>query len=168
MPPLCSYRLSWSKRTSWEWWDEWGDTVLQTQGIRALAGGLRPTTLPLGHGGSPQYSIFASERGRNIFFKCQSKERARDLWLSKQAALTLHQSHHFPSKHKTLCNIFTTSAQRLRRWSNIVEMLYKCFVFAGLLSNALPGDIQMYTKHWTYSGLMFDQRHWRWSNIKPG
>ena len=23
------------------------------------------------------------------------------------------------------------SAQRLRRWSNIVQMLYKCFVFAG-------------------------------------
>ena len=26
-------------------------------------------------------------------------------------------------------NICTTSAQRLRRWSNIVQMLYKCFVF---------------------------------------
>ena len=25
-------------------------------------------------------------------------------------------------------NICTTSAQRLRRWSNIVQMLYKCFV----------------------------------------
>ena len=24
-------------------------------------------------------------------------------------------------------------AQRLRRWSNIVHMLYKCFVFAGLV-----------------------------------
>ena len=33
------------------------------------------------------------------------------------------------SKH--LYNIYTTSAQRLRRWSNIVQMFYKCFVFAG-------------------------------------
>ena len=30
-----------------------------------------------------------------------------------------------------LYNICTTSAQRLRRWSNIVQMLYKCFVFTG-------------------------------------
>ena len=28
-------------------------------------------------------------------------------------------------------NICTTSAQRLRRWANIVQMLYKCFVFTG-------------------------------------
>ena len=30
---------------------------------------------------------------------------------------------------KHLYNSGTTSAQRLRRWSNIVQMLYKCFVF---------------------------------------
>ena len=32
---------------------------------------------------------------------------------------------------KHLYNICTTSAQCLRHWSNIVQMLYKCFVFAG-------------------------------------
>ena len=48
-----------------------------------------PGTLPLGHGGSPQYLIFTSERGRNIFFlKGQSGVRTRDLRLSQQAALT--------------------------------------------------------------------------------
>ena len=30
-PPLCAYRLNWARRTSWGWWDEWDDTVLQTQ-----------------------------------------------------------------------------------------------------------------------------------------
>ena len=30
-PPLCTYRLSWARRTSWGWWDDWDDTVLQTQ-----------------------------------------------------------------------------------------------------------------------------------------
>ena len=30
-PPLCTYRLNWARRTSWEWWDDWEDTVLQTQ-----------------------------------------------------------------------------------------------------------------------------------------
>ena len=38
-PPLCTYRLNWARRTSWGWWDDWDDTVLQTQDskIRALA-----------------------------------------------------------------------------------------------------------------------------------
>ena len=30
-PPLCTYRLNWTRRTSWGWWDDWDDTVLQTQ-----------------------------------------------------------------------------------------------------------------------------------------
>ena len=55
-------------------------------------GGLRPRTLPLGHRGSPQYWIFTSERGRNIFVSLklegQSGVRTSDLRLSKQAALT--------------------------------------------------------------------------------
>ena len=31
MPPLCTYGLNWDRRTPWGWWDEWDDTVLQTQ-----------------------------------------------------------------------------------------------------------------------------------------
>ena len=30
-PYLCPYRLKWARRASWEWWDEWEDTALQTQ-----------------------------------------------------------------------------------------------------------------------------------------
>ena len=30
-PPLCTYRLNWARRTPWGWWDDWDDTVLQTQ-----------------------------------------------------------------------------------------------------------------------------------------
>ena len=30
-PPLCTYRLNWARRTSWGWWDDSDDTVLQTQ-----------------------------------------------------------------------------------------------------------------------------------------
>ena len=29
--PLCTYRLNLASKTSWGWWDEWDDTVLQTQ-----------------------------------------------------------------------------------------------------------------------------------------
>ena len=60
MPPLSTYRLNWARETSWGWWDEWNDAALQTQesGIRhrnSSLGDLRPSTLPLGRGGSPQY-----------------------------------------------------------------------------------------------------------------
>ena len=30
-PPLCRYRLNWTRRTSWGWWDDWDDTALQIQ-----------------------------------------------------------------------------------------------------------------------------------------
>ena len=30
-PLLCTYGLNWARRTSWGWWDDWDDTVLQTQ-----------------------------------------------------------------------------------------------------------------------------------------
>ena len=30
-PPLCTYRLNWARRTSWGWWNDWDDSVLQTQ-----------------------------------------------------------------------------------------------------------------------------------------
>ena len=39
--------------------------------------------------------------------------------------------HGYPANTKHLYNICTTSAQRLRRWSNLVQMLYKYFVFTG-------------------------------------
>ena len=35
----------------------------------------------------------------------------------------------YPSKHKTFVQHFKTSTKRLRRWSNIVQMLYQYFVF---------------------------------------
>ena len=33
-PPLCTFGLIWARRTSWGWWDEWDDTVLQTQDLK--------------------------------------------------------------------------------------------------------------------------------------
>ena len=40
-----------------------------------------------------------------------------------------------PVNTKHLYKICTTSAQRLRRWSNIVQVLCKCFVFTGKHAN---------------------------------
>ena len=54
----------------------------------------------------------------------------------------------FPANTKHLYNICTTSAQRLRRWSDIVQMLYKCFVFAGV--GPIPGSVSQ----WLVSGII--------------
>ena len=54
-PPLCTYRLNWARRTSWGWWDDWEDTVLQTQDSK------------FGHGGSPQYWLSHVD-GEETFF----------------------------------------------------------------------------------------------------
>ena len=54
------------------------------------------------------YSVFVEERG-------------------------LHGLNTFPANTKHLYNMCTTSAQRLRRWSNIAQILNKCFVFTGFI-----------------------------------
>ena len=52
-------------------------------------GDLRPSALPLGHGGSPQYWIFTSERGRNSLFLLNLKAiLGREPAISGFAALT--------------------------------------------------------------------------------
>ena len=54
------------------------------------SGCLRPSTLPLGHGGSAQYNFLpVSEEETFVSLKpqCQSGGRTSDLRLSKQAAL---------------------------------------------------------------------------------
>ena len=54
-PPSCTYRLNWARRTS-----EDGEMIEMTLPSRhrirnSSPGGLRPSTLPLGHRGPPQY-----------------------------------------------------------------------------------------------------------------
>ena len=67
MPPLCTYRLNWARRTSWGWWDDWDDTVLQTQDSR-----FEPWRSEAEHATSrsrrlPTILTFTRGWGRNIF-----------------------------------------------------------------------------------------------------
>ena len=49
---------------------------------------------------------------------------------------------HIPANTKPLFNICTTSAPRLRRWSNDVQVLYKCFMFNWMLVAILPQSVK--------------------------
>ena len=48
--------------------------------------------------------------------------------------------------------------QRRRRWSDVVQMLYKCFVFAGYC----PAD----TTHWPSVDMVPGRRRRRWTGIE--
>ena len=66
-PPLCTYRLNWARRTSWGWWDDWDDTVLQTQDLKFV-----PWRSEAEHATSrsrrlPTILTFTRGWGRNIF-----------------------------------------------------------------------------------------------------
>ena len=84
---LCTYRLNWARRTSWGWWD---DTVLQTQDSKFEPCGLRPSTLPHGHAGSPQYWLSHVDGEETFFvsFKPTSPETEPRALAWKAAVLT--------------------------------------------------------------------------------
>ena len=66
-PPLCTDRLNWARRASGGWWDDWDDTVLQTQDLR-----FEPWRSEAEHATSrsqrlPTILTFTRGWGRNIF-----------------------------------------------------------------------------------------------------
>ena len=66
-PPLCTYRLNWARRASWGWWDNWDDTVLQTDNSK-----FEPWRSEAEHATSrsrrlPTILSFTRGWGRNIF-----------------------------------------------------------------------------------------------------
>ena len=103
-PPLCTYRLNWARRTSWGWWDDWDDTVLQTQDSK-----FEPRRSEAKHATSRSRRLttiqtFTRGWGRNIFVSFKpprpgTEPRTR-AW--KAAVLTTTQgprpalNHHLP------------------------------------------------------------------------
>ena len=85
-PPLCTYRLNWARRTSWGWWD-YEMTLSSRHRIRnSSPGGLMPSTLPLGHGGSPQYWLSHVDGEETFLFLSNRRDREPnpELWRERQ------------------------------------------------------------------------------------
>ena len=66
-PPLCTYRLNWARRTSWGWWDDWDDTVLQTQDSKFEPWGSEAEHATSRSRRLPTILTFTRGWGRNIF-----------------------------------------------------------------------------------------------------
>ena len=89
--------------------------------------GLRPSTLPLGHGGSPKYWIFMiewAEKKNFVSLKLEghSGVRTRDLRFSKQAALTTALG---PSAW--LLEKEVTTQTNTTRWPNVDFVMFVCY-----------------------------------------
>ena len=83
-PPLCTYRLNWARRTSWGWWDDWDDTVLQTQDSK-----FEPWRSEAEHATSrsrrlPTILTFTRGWGRNIFVSFKPPRPGTELWRERQ------------------------------------------------------------------------------------
>ena len=91
-PPLCTYRLNWARRTSWGWWDDWDDTVLQTQDSK-----FEPWRSEAEHATSrsrrlPTILTFTRGWGRNIFCFFQTAETGNRIAMTTLGRLQLYHS----------------------------------------------------------------------------
>ena len=71
-----------------------------------------------------------------------------DVAVRSDVVFLLWKSRQCPANAKHFYDICTTSTQRLRRRSNIVQMLYKCFLFAGWIPSLFRA-IEHITSHFT-------------------
>ena len=90
-PPLCTYRLNWARRTSWGWWDDWDDTVIQTQDSKFEPWGSEAEHATSRSRRLPTILTFSSGWGRNIFvsFKPPRPEPSPRPLAWKPAVLTI-------------------------------------------------------------------------------
>ena len=105
-PHLCTYRLNWARRTSWGWWDDWDDTVLQTQDSK-----FEPWRSEAEHATSwsrrfPTILTFTREWGRNNFVSFKPPRPGTEpltlAWKAAVLTTTLGPPPRTPSKHDTV------------------------------------------------------------------
>ena len=114
-PPLCTYRLNWARSTSWGWWDEWDDNVLQTQDAK-----FEPWRSEAEHATSrsprrlPTILTFTRVWGKNIFASFKPPRPGTEprtlAWKAAVLTITLGPLPHIKEDNDNLlrlCNTFT-------------------------------------------------------------
>ena len=149
-PPLCTYRLNWARRTSWGWWDDWDDTVLQTQDSI-----FEPWRSEAEHATSrsrrlPTILTFTRGWGRNNFCFFQTAEtgsRTPDSGVKGSGA------NHYPRAPARYPVAMPAGCIYINK--STCE-LYK-------MKTSSPAD----TIRWIIVGLALVQRRRRWTSAKP-
>ena len=130
-PPLCTYRLNWARRTSWGWWDDWDDTVLQTQDSK-----FEPWRSEAEHATSrsrrlPTILTFTRGWGRNIFVSFKPPRPGTEprtlAWKAAVLTTTLGPP---PLRNDIVLSTHFLLWFRLRRsYNNITSSTYNTFCF---------------------------------------
>ena len=138
-PPLCTYRLNWARRTSWGWWDDWDDSVLQTQDSK-----FEPWRSEAEHATSrsrrlPTILTFTRGWGRNIFVSFKPPRPGTEpRTLAWRAAV--------------LTTTLGPPPQRSSNWKKGY-------------SQDLAKQTVVNAKHWASKVLMLDQFAQRWCSV---
>ena len=115
-PPLCTYRLNWARRTSWGWWDDWDDTVLQTQDSK-----FEPWRSEAEHATSrsrrlPTILTFTRGWGRNIFVSFKPPRPGTEprtlAWKAAVLTTTLGPPPYYV-RHRFVCPIMSDKPENI-------------------------------------------------------
>ena len=156
-PPLCTYRLNWARRTSWGWWDDWDDTVLQTQHSK-----FEPWRSEAEHATSrsrrlPTILTFTRGWGRNN--------------LPGTHNVGLPTQYRFNVGHASQPIASSIPVNRIRRSPNIETELGDCPVFSltAIRVTFYPpkGHYLDNTIHWSNCEIILGHRLRLWANITP-
>ena len=133
--------INWARRTSWGWWDDWDDTVLQTQDSK-----FEPWRSEVEHATSrsrrlPTILTFTRGWGRNIFVSFKPPRPGTEprtlAWKAAVLTTTLepppYRYRYRYSRHKTLNECWLTLDQRRRRWTSFKPTLIQRLVFLGMV-----------------------------------
>ena len=149
-PLLCTYRLNWARRTSWGWWDDWDDTVLQTQDSK-----FEPWRSEAEHATSrsrrlPTILTFTRGWGRNIFVSLKPPRPGTEprtlAW--KAAVLTTTLGPPPPKGLKAFQeqaeadahSVGSMLGQRQTHWPSIEPELGRCITFVRIASPTTGRD----------------------------
>ena len=139
-PPLCTYRLNWARRTSWGWWDDWDDTVLQTQDSK-----FEPWRSEAEHATSrsrrlPTILTFTRGWGRNIFVSFKPPRPGTEprtlAWKAAVLTTTLaplpHKDNIINYEQYTLTALWNTVSFNIDKnilWNSLMCMSYYSSIF---------------------------------------
>ena len=124
-PPLCTYRLNWARRTSWGWWDDWDNTVLQTQDSK-----FEPWWSEAEHATSrsrrlPTILTFTRGWRRNIFVSLKPPRPGTEPQTLAWKAAVLTTTLGPPPKVK-LCSRYFISGLSAKNTHVIIFILWQC------------------------------------------
>ena len=142
-PPLCTYRLNWARRTS----EMIEMTLSSRHRVRnSSPGGLRPSTLPLGHGGSPQYWLSHVDGEETFFVSFKSPRPGTEprtlAWKAAVLTATLGPP---PNPSRTI-----------HKWSLVKHEIRRVYIWS---STAGP-ESQTVAQHCYSTGLMSPLAGW--------